>query len=501
MSAGSPTGALRRMVLIHSESSPLKTVSGDLQFLAAGPRASLRLLPDQTEVRGLAGSFVLDSPRSLHETLFYEGDAQPYEQGPRFYPKFGAPMVADQLNDQPLAFRGRVVVTDYLVRLGGLAVDTRWTTTGPEQSLGTEVLQTHVLVVEGDFGITALGPNWTHSIQSLTGHLEGDLLLANARGSGSVNGSALRTDLHLFQSVGPLNVTANYEGSRGRWALNGEPRYVALNAQPVFASRDALKAAAAIGAGALLVAALAKWGRAILGFVPGLNIARPFGNRHRTEVLVLVAKNPGIDQMELTKSTGTARATVRHHLRILLRADLLTERRIGSRSTYTLNDSSYEFPANGHTGLSAAKAFASMRHPVRLALVEILRGSERTNASMLEACCKRGLELSRDDVRYHMKVLEDEGVVGKATKDGRILWRLLVDFDDVASKQRERFLAMGGLRTIFEALEEQPADLRQLRRKIQPKWQGSLSDLADKLALLSAAGFAIGDSQGYRRVM
>lgn len=80
-----------------------------------------------------------------------------------------------------------------------------------------------------------------------------------------------------------------------------------------------------------------------------------------------------------------SRGTIRHHLRILLRADLLTERHSGIRRTYTLNDSSYEFPISVDAGApTAGVAMALLRHPHRQAIVDALQVLGEADYSKLQ---------------------------------------------------------------------------------------------------------------------
>lgn len=498
----SPTGVVRQLVPLTRQEGPLGEAIGRIDFRAAGPNASLRLIPDNVESARLDGSFVLNASRSTHEELFYDGDAQPYEEGAQFYPPFGG-LLDNPDFTVPAQVVGRVVVTDYEVTLAGRPVDLRWQTrTQGLPGLGyAAVVETHVLVVSGTFSLNPNpGPSWQHSLQWIRTDLDGDLLLSNAQGKGSVNGTNFPDGAHLFQAIGEMTASADYSQATSSWAIGGTPQFVAVNAQSVFGNRqtDTLVAS---GLGLLLLGALAKWWRYLAAFLPGLNVAKPLGNPQRTRLLAAVAESPGIDQNQLSEVAGLARGTVRHHLRILLRADLLTERPLLGRKTYTLNDSSYEFPVGSLQETTAAEALAILQNPFRRAIGDALTNlGDAESEAIRRHLSDRGIHLTRDLAWYHLRLMEDAGIVVARREGRRVTWSIQMSVPEVKAQQRKRFLAIGRLERLLDSVPEQPTQLASIKEALsRTEGRGAAHDIAARLDLLVATGFVVKGPSGYRK--
>jgi predicted transcriptional regulator len=501
---GGPVGYTRTLMPLSEESKPLGIIDGAVLVTETGDNASTRLLASAPVPVAISGSFSLEPSRDLHEDLFYAGDAQPYEPGKATYPPFGAPLVTHTpISLQPI--QGFAILTDQLLQVAGQEVDTRWTEESQSVAgLGTVAVRTTRLVlIEGTISATqAFGSDeWVHIVRSMTGGLDGDLLLANAQGSGVLNGTALPDGIHLFQAIGPLEATASFEEQAGRWNINGSPSLVAVNARAVGDGGLAIAAVAAVGLTALVLAALAKWGKALIGLLPGLNIAEPLGHRGRVQILATVAENPGIDQSELTAQSRLARGTVRHHLKILRRADLITERRFGSRLTYTLNSGSYDFQAIPNRELTAGEGLAILRHPQRRQLFEALQQVGEADFEILRGrLASQGTELKRYAASYHFGLLMNAGIVGRRREGRRIIWRPTLNLPSVFAEQARRFLVTSGMDDILRAVSTNPQALPHLYDDARGHgWKGTKRDFLAKLDLLVAIGAIQKTESGYGR--
>jgi predicted transcriptional regulator len=498
----SPTGVVRQQATLARQGIQLGEVDGRVDFRSTGTHASIRLIPNVAEEVPITGSFTLNASRSIHEALFYDGDAQPYEEGAQFYPPFGG-VLSNPGFTLPTAITGRIVVTDYEVMLAGRVIDLRWQThTQGIPGIGyTKVIKTAVLVIEGKFSFDpGLDPNWQHSLEWIDAELDGDLLLANAQGQGSVNGTPFPSGIHLFQAIGEMTATADYSQSASQWDLEGTPRFVAVNAQTWLGSRTA-DAIVATGLFLVILGALAKWWRSLVVLLPGLNLAKPLGNPQRTRLLATVAESPGIDQNQLAKTSGLARGTVRHHLRILLRAELLTERPMLGRQTYTLNDSSYEFPIGSVPVTTAAMGFAILRNPLRRAISEALTNlGDAESEAIRRHLAGQGIKVTRDLAWYHLRIMEDAGIV-LARRNGRhVTWALWMNVPEVMAQQKKRFLAIGRLERLLEAVPAETANMASIQEALNRSGSRQTSrDLVARLDLLAATGFIIKERNGYRK--
>lgn len=502
-SPGSPAGDMHPRRHLSTEHVDLGPCGGSLAFGTAGPAASLRLVPAATEPRPLEGSFAVAFPQDLHATLSRQGDdALPPGEGAWLYPRPGG-LIRLQAPVPGGPFEGRVAATDYLLDVAGRTVDTRWRLEGPAVGGVGEagVLTTRVLLVDGSFHAQGLpADGWVHSAAWLSGALDGDLLLANAQGQGSMNGTPLPPGMHLFQAIGPLEVRAAFDGAAGNWTVAGQPTYLGVNAQPVAGSR-ALPVAVGVGVVAAALGALVAWARGLAPFIPGLNVAEPLGNRQRTALLALVATHPGAHEAELRSMAGVGRATVRHHLRILVRADLVTPRRSGNRLSYTLNDSSYDFAATAAPASpSAGQAVALLRHPVRDAVAACLRDGDLDSEAMRARLAERGLPLPAATLAYHLGLMADAKLLGRRRSGRRTVWTALVQPAGLRATQRDRFLVLGGLAEVLKAVGPGCSARDAHERLRRERWRGSLKDACAKLDLLAATGYLAKDGDAYRPV-
>lgn len=494
----SPPGHSHVSRLVDTDEQDLGHVSGQVHFQAGSARSSVRLLPDGPVARSLDGAFALSSPRMIHASLARVPDAHPPELRESYYPPMGG--IASMPKEAAVSFAGRLVVTGYSLGTSVGDIDTRWKDEGPTvPGLGHWVSRTtRVLVVEGQ--IQAQDTAWQQTYQGLDASVEGDLFLENAEGTGRLNGTPLPAGVHLFQAMGRMNITAQYSESPARWTIEGHPRFVAVNAQPVLGERITLAVAAAgLGTLALLAAVAAKWGRALLAAVPGLNIARPFGNQRRTKLLSAIAAHPGLDQVSLAATAGMGRGTARHHLRILLKADILTERLVGRRRTYTLNRGTFDFQLPASKG-TAGYAMALARHPQRARLLDALETLGTGDYELLaKQLGQAGVHLRPNAASYHLGLLADAGLVTKHRVGRRILWKLAAPRDAIMEQHRSRFL-QGARRALYECLRDEPQSIQELRSGASRKGvRLAAGALMHELETLANTGYATKVGSLYRR--
>lgn len=497
---GNPSGFGRDMELVDSREENLPIVNGTLETSDIGPHASLRLIPQTAEDLPCRGQFRLTGWQQFPDPFSAAIDAQPANVRGAFYPGSGAPVKGCQLDEGH--FIGRVVITDAAILGPGGRIDTIWSHPDHVQGIGSAgLLETKVLVIDGAIATAARDlTGWTTYVNSLKGDIEGDLVLQNAQGTGQLNGTTLPPGIHMFQATGSLSFSADYARPVAVWQITGDANLVAVNAGTVW-NQDAVNTAVASLALISVLVLLIKWLRITGVVLPGLNVANPFGNQQRLRILTLVASNPGIDQASLAREATVSRGTLRHHLRILLRSDLITKRSISSRSTYTLNDDSYEFPVVTESG-SAGEAFALLRHPTRQALLEALeRGGSADYEALHSELCRRGLALPRDAASYHLGLLRRAGLVDRSMQGKRALWSARVNTLALRARQSERFLKAGRLTGVLDAVSIEPMPAVAVWRKLRAKDpSATIRDVTAKLDLLTATGYIRQHSSGYSRL-
>ncbi|MEA3143710.1 MAG: hypothetical protein QOG31_1034 [Thermoplasmata archaeon] len=502
--ASSPTGYGRNVVLLSQSAFPLGRVEGPLAVVAGTPESSLRLLPAEDATVPLAEGFSLTPARSLHDQLGTSDDAQPIREGAAFYPRVGGMLGGAPLQVAGLAFEGRLVATGLLLALPGGPLDTRWTTQGPEvANVGWDRIRTtHVLVVEGTLqSATALAPDhWATAVRGVAGDLDGDLVLQNSAGQGTLNGTPLPDGIHLFQAAGRFHVAAAYGVGRGDWQVAGDPRFAAVNAVPLAGTRPGwgvgLAAAGGLGLLALLAKALSK----ALPAIRGRHDADPMAGAKRQRILTLVSENPGIGQRGLAEQAEASRATVRHHLRILLHAGIVSEHAARGQRVYTLNSESYGFPVGAG---SAAQALALLRNPIRSQLFQALRDHPGLDlASLREVWRPTGAAQPDPNVlAYHLGRLATGGLVERATVEGRTVWRAAFDPGDTRDHQRKAFLARNNLAHLASVLRPEPLPLADLQARLARVGRRvTARDLEAQLALLAAVGYARGGADGWAAI-
>lgn len=483
-----PTGAGHDAVLLDRVPEPLGRVDGPVRITQPDGHASVRLLPAGPIPWPVGNDFTVTLPRNLAAEL-RAGDPQPLEEQPGSYPPLGG--VMDQA-DPPGPYDGVLLVSGWHVELPGQAVDTSRDTQGNAvPGLGlVGVQETRVLRVKGHIApARGQGEAWLDVVGRVDGQLQGDLVLHNAQGTGSLNGTPLPAGLQMIQAVGDLQVAADYAKPSADWTLAGEPTFVAVNAGTLLGERWAWRAVEVAAAAGALAALLAWGGRSLLGAIPGLNLADPLANRQRNAILAMVADCPGIDQTELQKRSQVSRATVRHHLRILMKNDFLTERRIGKRATYTLNDGSYEFPATEASATSAAQAFAALRHPIRQAVYAELRGKPGLSVGDLRAAVGRaGLKAGASTLAYHLGILHRAGIVQPVDAAGQ-RWQSLFDAAGAAANQSGRLLSSLRLQPVWAALAQGPGTVDDVRRRLGARSGLNSRQVRSSLEFLVTIGY------------
>jgi DNA-binding transcriptional ArsR family regulator len=492
--ASSPPGYREWLVPSGNGTADLGEVGGEIRFLEGDAHASVRLLPRGATLP-LGGAFALGSPFEVYDGLRQQGDARQGLPSADTYPGGGFRLDGGALPG-PRAFTGRVVVTGFLLDVGGRAVDTRWTARSDEAPGlgGVESYETRLLRVEGTFVATAVdGDGWLTIVSGLAGTLDGRLSIRSSGGDLTIGSRPGPGDVPAFDADGVFTVAASYGKGSSRWAIDGTSSSVTANGVAYDQwLAGGVRAVAAATLLALLLAALAKWGN-LLSLLPGVHRADPLGNGRRVRVLQLVAANPGINQLELARAADASRATVRHHLRVLLRADLLTERRLGAAATYTLNSGSFGFPAPGAGAVSAGAAMAWLRHPVRRRIVDALQDVAEADYEALCAVWRsRGQRpLGRWEVSHHGGLLEGQSIVRRRREGRRVLWSLAFRRDDALQRQRRAFLVSARLEATARALAAGPGDARAVRDRLQGAGVRSpVAEVRRQLLLLEATGYA-----------
>lgn len=503
----SPAGHGHDDVLLDRTSEPLGRINGTIGANQHDGHASLRLLPEGTPDLALDRGFVVGIPRDLAKEL-QEDDPQPPDERDLSYPGVGGGLTGPSIAATP--FEGRVVISGWLVETPGGLIDTRWRVSGPTvPGMGGAWVQETAVLEVGPGRVQVLdawSATWVTMVCSLAGDVDGDLVLHNARGVGELNGTSLPPGLQLLQVAGAMTISADYTKAASQWSIQGEPVFVAANAGTLWGERGAWIATAATALGlAALLAALAGKG---VHAVSGLNLAEPLGNERRVRLLSLIAREPGLAQSALANRSATPRPVVRHHLRILLRAGLVTERRVANRKTYTLNDGSFEFalppaPGNRATGMPTAPALAHFQHPVRKAILETLMArGPCTGAEMRRIWQGQGgPSASRPLVSHHVRKLHGLGLLARSQQDKGTVWSLTFDPAAAVRHQKASFLALGGFKAISDALGRGPLTMDELRACMaRAPQRTSRSALDRQLRVLEAVGLVEVDAGGAVRL-
>jgi len=139
----------------------------------------------------------------------------------------------------------------------------------------------------------------------------------------------------------------------------------------------------------------ATWDRSSAGSYSRLDGSDPLENDARAAVYDAVTTAPGVYLARLAELSDVPRSTVRYHVRVLERENLVQSAKQGGKRRY--------FP----TGVEDVAATAALHDDATRAVVEALDAVGPTSVSALA----RELDLSAATVSYHLDRLESDGVV------------------------------------------------------------------------------------------
>jgi predicted transcriptional regulator len=489
---GTPTGHARKPVPVPSGEWDLGRVKGTLQFDGAGPGGSLRLIPTATVDLEAPADFTLEATRKFEYELRDTDGAQPQTATAGFYPADGGLLRRAGLPGA--SFDGRVVVSDYLIRSPLGPLDLR--TTSQDTSLAgyaATVRTTHALVVDGHIATPPLEDSWWNVITEAALTIDGQLLLQNAHGSGSVNGTPIPSDTQMVEAKGDFSVVADYRHAPSSWQVDGESTFVASNAKTVFGHR--FNAVEVAGLAALLATAVA----AVARFMAGINIADPIGNETRRRIIRIVSDDPGITLPRIKDQTGLSRASVRHHIRVLTRSKVVASTKVGNSLSYTLNHASFDFRA-GTSPRLAGEVLGHFSQPKRRAILEALecRG-EMDYHGMAQHWAQTGDRVpSVQVINYHCHKLLRLGLVQRRRDGHRTYWSLAFDRSKLLAHQDRAFLMQGDLDEIVGAVGDSTRTLPEIRDSLGRR--AALGHVRGSLAFLEATGHIRQSESGYVRI-
>lgn len=238
--------------------------------------------------------------------------------------------------------------------------------------------------------------------------VEGELRLPRARSETACINCTEEGTFRL-QGTTTLNDMKAAEGGRITGALAGtnvvlvrdEEPAVVLFAGPGSAIIATAAAGITLGGGLVLIA----WAL--------FHRAAPLGHPSRQRILALLRADPGLTHAGIAERLGLSRTTVRFHVRVMNRGDLLDQYSQGSKRHFFLNKGSARFPVGTS---DAAAMFAAASHGLARSIVQALSLKPRS-AAQLATVIPGAPSLSR--LCYHLKKLEAVGVVA-GTKAGRV---------------------------------------------------------------------------------
>jgi DNA-binding transcriptional ArsR family regulator len=515
--ASSPTGYGRNVVLLSQTANDLHLVEGSLTIVAGTNNSSLRLIPAADLAVPISSSFSLTPARDPHNQLATSDDAQPIRDSGPYFPRPGGILKGQALHLANLSFDGRLVATGVIIATPTATIDTRWTTQGPDvPGIGwNHVRTTRVLVLDGSIrSASDLDPtDWSSAVESLSGDFQGDLVLQNSEGQGTMNGTALPQGIHLFQVAGNLQIQASDDLHHSEWQITGKPTFVAVNAVAVNGIRpgwglELAATAGAAGLGALFFAFFTRIGRSLTGLVGGYNRAQPLGNPTRIQVLRTIAEEPGITATELQSRVGTSRTAIGFHLRILERASLIDVNAQGKSLHYQLNSGQYRFMQETLPNENQQQEFvkvrnvlAALRDPTRnFIFTELTRTGPTSYQELAGSWAKRGIPTypSQSLFSHHARILEESGAI-RGTKTGRATaWEVAVDVAKIFRTQSEAFLKHDHRKDLLDlATEMAPAKLETLIREAARRHHQSPPKIKAVLQDLYVFGFLNRTPEGY----
>lgn len=235
--------------------------------------------------------------------------------------------------------------------------------------------------------------------------VDGLLRLPGVTSAGSCD-SCLGAPGSTLEATGNLTLSGMHINERGELNAVMAGNAQAIRLDETFVDPKILGGAAAV-VGAMSVVGVAL--KALLGFL--------FTRRrndvqeespNRSAIYSAVVGHPGAGFRELTRITGLAVGTVRHHLTILIRQGRIIERAHGNGNAYFATNQELELPW---------QAVATLRDPhLRTLSLWILGHPEANQTTILRAMGTTGWP--RGSTQNRLQRLVDEGLV-EATRKGR----------------------------------------------------------------------------------
>lgn len=485
---GSPLGYDRRLVPVGSDVAPLGPVHGRVTFSAPGPHLGLRVLPAPGTVVPAPANLTLTPPQDFAR-LLEAGDATEQAVGTSdLYPRPGGRLTGVALPAAGAAFDGRLAATDVVAHLPGRDVDTAWAVERSEvPGVGaTSRWQSRVLVVSGSVApAQALdGAGWAHSVERLDARLDGDLLLANAQGTGSLNGTPLPSGFHLFQAMGSFQAAADYTGTDGSWQVDGAPRFLALDARAVLPAAALATSAVGLGilAGLLAFASgrLPELAGLLVGRVRRLAKADAFASPTRRRVLQTLHEHQPAALPDLQRRTGLSRTALSYHLRVLVAYDLVQTRLPVDSSrrnrVFMINSNSLAFDLppqpQADAPVAADVALAAVNsHGERRWIFDAVHQNGPLDYRRLAALrAEAGRPpLPQSSASYHLSMLVKARALDEAWRDGRKEYSAAIDAAAAQLEQYRRLLRQAGALDAVRRLSrsEPAADDRAVDRLVK----------------------------------
>ena len=139
----------------------------------------------------------------------------------------------------------------------------------------------------------------------------------------------------------------------------------------------------------------------------------------RREIYNIVKKFAGIHFREIERKSNLASGTVKYNLSCLARHGLVKERKEGNTLRY--------FPKEFKPDNNRVMAFLRQRS-IRSILLFILANPDCNHEQIVEA-----VNLSPSTVSWHLKKLQENGIIGFIKKGTKTFYKILIDKNEIVS--------------------------------------------------------------------